>query len=385
MAKYTTSFAKVSLLLLIVIGYYAIWGIGFKNGFLSALRNAAISQILPDSLSTPLKSSYTGIPAFDKRLKVLVAFFWFAINGEHPDVILRGLRFGGSLCVVWLVLMLESNRSGNKGKLISYFAIVGIIFQNLSFGANIPLYLAIYMFTSPLAKPSPKAQDINVSISHLRVIPVSIFLGYIVPSVMMCIKAPTYITIEQQQSLIAFWQLFPIWVAIIHFFLERVYSILIPHAGGSTSRAEAHRTIYIIGFAIAVATQSIALGISFSTYLFPDVFTESYRLAMAPSRVWTPTQSLFSDHKISSIGEGVLCFLQWDEVCGSIAFLIWAVALHHNAQREKVTFRYWLALTAKIVLSNLIGGPCNPALVLMWERDDIILKSEGQQPRAKVA
>jgi len=131
--------------------------------------------------------------------------------------------------------------------------------------------------------------------------------------------------------------------------------------------------------------------ITITRSLFPSLFSSSALPALAPSRVWNLNQSLFSAHTVANLGEGVLTFLQMDEFTGCMASLIWAATMHWKAKsamakaegKEGVTWKYWAWMQAKIFGTIPWGGPFAPALVLLWERDEMVLGWEGNAEEEK--
>ncbi len=81
---------------------------------------------------------------------------------------------------------------------------------------------------------------------------------------------------------------------------------------------EALRKAYLFGFAISTVIHVAALSISLASILTPGMFATGYLALLRPSRVFIPV-SLFSTVQVSSIGEGALYFLQWDDLVGSTA------------------------------------------------------------------
>lgn len=96
---------------------------------------------------------------------------------------------------------------------------VGLIFQNISFTVTTPLWLMLHLLTSPVAKPFPGTNTNGVSLIHtwdLRVLPFSITISYILPSLLMGFPLRP----STHQAWIAIWQAFPLWTVITHYVLR---------------------------------------------------------------------------------------------------------------------------------------------------------------------
>jgi hypothetical protein len=66
-----------------------------------------------------LVTIYTGIPPLDRQLAVLVAFFAPAVAGTNTALSLF-LFFGfGQFGAFWALMVMESLRKGNQGKIVS--------------------------------------------------------------------------------------------------------------------------------------------------------------------------------------------------------------------------------------------------------------------------
>lgn len=79
---------------------------------------------------------------------------------------------------------------------------LGFLIQNVAFTVAVPLYLALHLLTSPVAKQS--SQALLIPTTHLKIIPVSVILGYVLPTVLMVLPSPGTVSPEAHQQLIAF-------------------------------------------------------------------------------------------------------------------------------------------------------------------------------------
>ena len=107
--------ARLTLLLLSAFGFYALWGFSTSNGLFE--HTAESSKILFSN--TTRSAALTGIDALDKQLKVLISFFWPVIDGSRPDVSLHAMNFAFQGVAMWLLLVVEGLRFGNKGRAVS--------------------------------------------------------------------------------------------------------------------------------------------------------------------------------------------------------------------------------------------------------------------------
>jgi hypothetical protein len=285
---------------------------------------------------------------------------------------------------------------------------VGIIFQNVSFAVTVPLWLFLHILISPVAKPFPGTYANRVLLVpswDLRILPVSIVLGYIVPTLLMALPSPRIINPSTRQNYIAFWQTFPIWTIGIHWIVKRLCQWAAkrmfnddahgkPPTPLGTSYLNNVKHVYRFVVALCVSTHIPVVIIALlPLWAIPE---------SAPTLTFLGTNNLFDvfvpylplrSHKVSTLAEGVHTFLIWDLYIGAGAFLTWAVLLYRNATSEKAIVDpnkslpiygelilgnrpqdrpLWETLLPKIALWTLVSGPMGALAILLWERDAIV-------------
>jgi hypothetical protein len=244
-----------------------------------------------------------------------------------------------------------------------------------------------------------------VSEYDLAILPVSVLLGYLVPSVLMVLPYPEKVTAVTHQYLVAFWQLFPVWTMIIQWALNRGITWLVNRrraegaatrptpVSPSTSYLRAARRIYLGVLICCMLTHLpvLLLFITPSSYL--EYISEQLAQHAHPTfaSVFIPSIPLPS-YRVRNLAEGAHIFLQWDLYIGSAACLLWGVVLHRNAVTEKhivdpnnalPVYRELLAgekrrdsdegsVLLKILGWSLLSGPIGALTVLLWERDEIV-------------
>jgi hypothetical protein len=81
----------------------------------------------------------------------------------------------------------------------------------------------MHLLTSPTSKPYNSAHassDLFLSIYDLAIIPISVSLGYVIPSLLIILPANAPIGSPMHQYLVAFWQAFPLWTVLIQWTLK---------------------------------------------------------------------------------------------------------------------------------------------------------------------
>jgi hypothetical protein len=117
------SMRTITLVLLPVLSFIGAFGTLYligSNGTSEMIRGYIRREpaYLPGT-SDPLLKSYSGVKGIDRQLLVLVTFFSPTFDLNNRDLSLFSLFGGGQLGAAWTLMMLESVRTGNKGKLIT--------------------------------------------------------------------------------------------------------------------------------------------------------------------------------------------------------------------------------------------------------------------------
>ena len=265
-----------------------------------------------------------------------------------------------------------------------------LIIQRGTFAVFMPIHLAIHLSTSPTVS-SRKAKDFAVKIPSLLSIPISLAIGFIVPAVALALPAPSISTFDQKQNWIAGWQVFPIWAEILQetfsFFFAKLSRSQPKSSQASrdldTKTIQALRMVYIFGLSIAGITRIFTLSLSLTSVLLPSIFTPEYRGTLNPSNVFQPT-SILPSKMVASVGEGATQLLVYDEFCGSVALLVWSMALLVTKYSE--TRPLGLSTTAKLLASSAVlvplFGTCGCAVAFTWARDELVFE-EGKSKDKK--
>jgi len=134
------------------------------------------------------------------------------------------------------------------------------------------------------------------------------------------------------------------------------------------------REAYAFGLACSSIGHIASWTLSLTAAGYPQIFAPEFAASFHPFRVFQNASPL-SDIKITSIGEGALWFLQWDLFTGGAALLVWAATLHINAYAAHKKESKLMSTLLKATLVTMLAGPCGAALVLMCERDELVLES----------
>ena len=108
------------------------------------------------------------------------------------------------------------------------------------------------------------------------------------------------------------------------------------------------------------------------------MFAPEFRGIFNPSNVFQPA-SLLPSKKMGFVGEGAFQLLQYDEMCGSTALLVWSAALLANKYAETRPISLWtvVRLFASSAILVTLFGLSGCAVALTWARDELVFEEKG--------
>ncbi|PLB41071.1 uncharacterized protein BDW47DRAFT_100448 [Aspergillus candidus] len=204
-------------------------------------------------------------------------------------------------------------------------------------------------------------------LAMLNHLPAALLLGFLAPILGATFLCPTVISFDQCQMLIAFWQGWPIWTTVLTltlFSIRKPATIQSPGGKKQATSRDAGQALHAFAFACA-ATSHWILCISSLVHLASAGSSPSLVNLILPRLPW-------SHPKPSSVGEGVLWFLQWDYSIAAVAALIWSVTLWLRAAPHASVRGSARRLVLQLASWSLVSGPCGAAVVLMWKRNRLL-------------
>lgn len=243
-----------------------------------------------------------------------------------------------------------------------------------------PIFLFIHLVTSPTAS-LPSIANLSVDVYELQALPYSTITGFIIPTILMSLHAPTYITFELKMFFVRLWQLFPILCYVSQHFWKRALRLVSnPKASDKQTRLRLLGKVYFFGVFCAAAGHVGTWMLSLTAYLFPSLFSKDWVQFLLPVNVFLPPMP-WSDVKADSIGTGAHWFLQWDEILTSTMYLLWACSLTIRARKQNGRSSGIVADVCGLLGSALLVGPAGAALFALAERDDIVFTNGNKRPQ----
>ncbi|TQN67220.1 Epoxide hydrolase aurD [Colletotrichum shisoi] len=345
-----------------------------------AINDLSVADGLSDAIQAQLRAEpvpFTSLKPLDVLLTMLVRFFQSILTGSDPALTLFCIFLVGQLLAVHVVVQVEGLRAGNRGRLISYTALWGLAWQLFTFGAMLPVYFLVYIYTSPISAkalgPDAFAAAISVDPAQARALPGSLAIGFVLPTLLVALPSPSVIAPHTQQIAVAVWQGFPLWSGIAQAILSRLVgagaSGAVPKPGKHTAASGLAdlRRIYALTLP---ATGLIFYGVLGYVFWASEWATDPARETLRA--VFVPP-SPFSQAKMASVERGTLALLQWDMYCAALATWSWIAYLSYQT---KGVGRAVMDLGRLLVWSAVVG-PGGAALAVVWGRDVEFMQGVG--------
>ncbi|KAI1822332.1 hypothetical protein F4861DRAFT_541106 [Xylaria intraflava] len=367
---------------------------------LESIGSGAVASL--KGAPAPFLRSYTGVASVDRRLCGVVAFFSCLIDGNVPwDVTVFYVWGMAQFAAGWTLLVLEAKRAGNRGRLVSWIGTVGILFQGLTWTFTIPLYLALHLLTSPVAKLKNGDGDgarraLFVYLWDLALLPMAVTLTFVVPTIFMSMPRLFDQTAATHYSWVAVWQPFPAWTILalgfLHYACYYALGSLSPVDEENKPTTNGHgymvavRGVYEFMIALCSAAHVPAMALTlmpeagreFLSHAFPYYAPVFRKLSFAKTFIpqpWYDAPTI--DVAAYRSGDPAILaqhFLQYDFYVGTGAMLLWAMYVHQRAVKNPSLVK----MLQKTAFWLVIGGPVAAAAVLIWDRDGVTQEGETE-------
>ena len=263
--------------------------------------------------------------------------------------------------------------------------LLGLAAQVLTFAFAAPLYGFLHLMSARTAN-KPNAEDMRIPYAVLKAFPAVFLIGNAIPSFAMTLPMSDRITPDIKQILIAAWQPWPAYTAILLTVANFVLGSFIKadnSAAGKRKTNNAIRYIYAFAFGTTAVAHIVAVTIPVATVLVPKLFDAKLAAELHPLKVLeTPLPWTAPVATISTLGQGVHAFLRWDYIIGTTGVLVWAFTLHQRAHRfiERDSSASLCGLLSRTATLVAVAGPVAAAVELMWEREELVLATNPTVP-----
>ena len=248
----------------------------------------------------------------------------------------------------------------------------GFVMQNASFAVTIPIWCITYLSTSRMVS-STRVSDFLTDVPNTVGIVISISLGYILPTILMSLPAPSIINHDLKQWLMTLWQFFPVWVSVV----QGMISYLLPSFGPANKAPTARmlklmRVLYAGLLTIAGIGQISTMTLIATSKFFPDLFAPESVGIFNPSSVLLPA-AITPSTKMPSIGAGALLLFQYDLYMGSTSMALWSTVLFVNTYRNGAIHLDLALMIAGSILLMGLTGPLGYVTACIWARDELVI------------
>ncbi|KAF5003171.1 hypothetical protein FDECE_10239 [Fusarium decemcellulare] len=381
---------KITICLILscaLLGGYASIFTSYYHGFFDAVRVCVAESAsfsgrcvldMSDSVAS-FSTRHTGIAQVDSLIQVLLEFFSQglrsdpAMGGVDIEALLAFGYLAAQFGAAWYLMALEGLRLGSRGTILSWTGTFGIIFQGVTITIIAPIYLTLQLLLSP---PTMQPSSILADPCDLALLPVSTVISYVLPTIGLCLPLLNILSREAKYIAVALWQPFPLYQTAIQT-VSRLFCRSRRGKANNTAHInpkECRRALdraYTFIASLTMGVHLIVLGIILASptgNLIPQV--SGYHILGLTSLTDPPTLALLDPPlSVTSSREIVVSFLRWDVYCTCASMVIWASYQLSMARGSSSA----TARGLKVLLWTLVGGPIFPALMILWERDDIIM------------
>ena len=251
----------------------------------------------------------------------------------------------------------------------------GFFVQNAAYAVIMPLWCIAYLSTSRLVS-SKYLSDFLVDGPNLVGIAVSIILGYVLPTILMSLPAPSIINYDLKQWLMTFWQFFPAWVSMVQVIALYLLSRFRKPSGTASSHTLRSMRVLYAGLLITAGIgQASTMTVMSMSKFFPGLFAPEFVGVFNPSNVFLPA-ALSPSTTMPSIGAGALLLFQYDHLIGSTSMALWSTVLFINAYKESTTRIDLASVIVGGVVMMALTGPLGYTTACIWARDELIVAAE---------
>ena len=276
--------------------------------------------------------------------------------------------------------------TGNDARITTFtdwgesIGVWGVFVQNVAFAVIIPIWCIVHLSLSRTVS-SRRLSDYVISVPDLAGIAFAMVNIYILLTVLMSLPAPSVISHDLKQWLLASWQFFPIWVSLAQGAVSYLLSGLLKEesssGASSIGRMRWMRALYAGLLTAAGLGQAKTLTLMWSSSFLPGLFADNFVGVFAFSNVFLPTAT--SPYtKTPSIGAGAFLLLQYDYFIGSISMALWSTALFVHTYRNGTIERSRALIAAGGVVMLALTGPLGYATALAWARDELLVAAEAE-------
>ena len=118
-----------------------------------------------------------------------------------------------------------------------------------------------------------------------------------------------------------------------------------------------------------------------SSTLFPAIYSTQSQGMFNFAKVFIPF-AVTPAAKSPTLVDGLSLLIQWDEIVGCLAVLLWTTFLYLRAYEQNGKSTNLAGLALRLLIGTVTTGPLGCAVLLMWSRDDLV---HGKNAKSKTS
>ena len=213
-------------------------------------------------------------------------------------------------------------------------------------------------------------------------IAIAMTLGYVLPSVLMSLPAPSIIDHDLKQWLMTMWQFFPVWVSMVQGIVAYLLSKLRKPSEAPTTHMFRHMRVLYAGLLTTAGIGQVStMTLVAMSKFFPGLFAPDFVGVFDFSKVFLPA-AMTPSTKMPSIGAGALLLFQYDESIGSTSMALWSTVLYINTYRNGAIHQNVVSMIGAGIILMALTGPLGYATACIWARDELVIadaETEGKK------
>ena len=254
--------------------------------------------------------------------------------------------------------------------------IFGLAVAIIGYACVAPLWFAYHLaFSSTVVDPNQFQLSIDSPL-QTTLAPLSIMLGFGLPSLIMTLPAPAVLSFQTKQAWTGIQNGWPLWITLAQIGLTTAVSIfssssyISTEAQKKTETTKSLRRAYIFGILCSSGAHLTFCAFSLLAYAFPVLFAAPYNQQFLPSNLFPVNP--FAPLQAQTLADGALWFLQWDTIVGVASTAVWGLTVRIMAGHEEATIGQWISGLVQEAIVALAIGPCGAAVVAIWSRDEMV-------------
>lgn len=248
------------------------------------------------------------------------------------------------------------------------------ITHNLTIACFMPVYAILHYQSSPTARTTGVSTEsrstVLDTIRQIRYLPLSIFLGLMVPFLYTGLPSPDVISYTAQQNAVAFTIFYPTWVVLLNYsftWLDATFCSSAAPTDLHDAYMRAKRPAYVFAIVIATFMHTGAVVTSLASLVFPGVFAPGIPELFHPLNLLLPTNP-----PVHTIGAGIFNFMKRDQWVGFSAMWLWVLKSYQ--QDPELAIKTWgqaLWRSLEVIAGLSLLGPGGAAALFLWRRDEL--------------